>query len=99
MGAPVENYVAQSLVAQGHDLLYWTSKGKAEIDFVIEGDSAAGIPVEVKSSRKVRSKSLSVYREKYKPARAIRLSEKNFGFEGGIKSIPLYAAFCEMGHE
>ena len=32
--------------------------------------------------------------EKYKSSYAIRISKKNFGFENGIKSIPLYAAFC-----
>jgi len=31
---------------------------------------------------------------KYKSAYGIRISRKNFGFENGIKSVPLYAAFC-----
>ena len=30
----------------------------------------------------------------YKPAYAIKLSAKNFGFEDNKKIIPLYAAFC-----
>lgn len=27
-------------------------------------------------------------------AYSIRISSKNFGFENGIKSVPLYAVFC-----
>ena len=30
----------------------------------------------------------------YKPEYAVRVSAKNFGYENGIKSIPLYALFC-----
>lgn len=93
-GALAENYVAQALTAQGLDLLYWVSQGKAKVDFVVDAGAPKAVPIEVKSSRNVRSKSLSVYREKYEPPYAIRLSTKNFGFEGGMKSVPLYAAFC-----
>ncbi len=32
--------------------------------------------------------------ETYKPAYAIKLSAKNFGFEDSKKTVPLYAAFC-----
>lgn len=42
---------------------------------------------------KTRILSLGVYIDKYKPKYAIRVSTKNFGFENGIKSVPLYAAF------
>ena len=52
------------------------------------------IPVEVKASENVRSKSLSVYMEKYKPVYAIRISGRNYGFHNGIKSVPLYATHC-----
>ena len=93
-GALTENYVAQVLTSRGFDLLYWVSQGKAEVDFVIDVGMQKAVPIEVKSSRNVRSKSLSVYREKYEPPYAIRLSTRNFGFEGGVKSVPLYAAFC-----
>ena len=31
---------------------------------------------------------------KYHPKYAIRISEKNFGFENNVKSVPLYAVFC-----
>ena len=92
-GAIAENFIAQNLLAKGYHLYYWASSGQAEVDFVIQrGDSL--IPVEVKSGHYTRSRSLSVYREKYNPAYCIRLSTKHFGFENGIRSVPLYAVFC-----
>ncbi|AGY54457.1 ATPase [Bacteroidales bacterium CF] len=93
LGAMTENYVAQAFVAKEYDLLYWQSDGKAEVDFVLQiGDAV--IPVEVKKGRRNRSKSLGLFVEKYESPYAIRISKKNFGFENGIKSVPLYAAFC-----
>jgi predicted AAA+ superfamily ATPase len=93
LGAMTENYVAQAFAAKGCKLLYWNSEGKAEVDFVLQkGDKV--IPVEVKKGKHNRSKSLGVFVEKYKSEYAIRISKKNFGFENGIKSVPLYAVFC-----
>jgi predicted AAA+ superfamily ATPase len=93
LGAITENYVAQALTARRYPLYYWTSEGKAEMDFVLQKGDAI-IPVEVKTGTRVKSKSLALFAEKYKPAYAMRISLKNFGFEHGIKSVPLYAAFC-----
>jgi predicted AAA+ superfamily ATPase len=93
LGAMTENYVAQVFAAKGYDIMYWQSDGKAEIDFVLQIDGAV-IPIEVKKGKRNRSKSLGVFVEKYKSPYSIRLSKKNFGFENGIKSVPLYAAFC-----
>lgn len=92
-GLLAENYVAEQLIAKGYDLHYWESDGQAEVDFVcrIDGDL---IPIEVKSGDNVRAKSLQTYIKKYTPPYSVRLSTKNFGFENGIKSIPLYALFC-----
>lgn len=91
-GAIAENYVAQALQSNGYNLYYWESKSIAEIDFVIQKDNLI-IPVEVKAGINTRSKSLSVYLSKYKTDYAIRVSAKNFGFENGIKSVPLYSVF------
>jgi predicted AAA+ superfamily ATPase len=93
LGAMTENYVAQCLAAKNYKLYYWTSEGKAEVDFVLQAGGKV-IPVEVKKGRHNRSKSLGVFAGKYKPDYAIRISKKNFGFENGIKSVPLYAVFC-----
>ncbi len=92
-GCLIENYVAQELTAIDFPLHYWTSNNTAEVDFVVQINDSA-IPLEAKSADNVRSKSLSLYVKKYNPAFSIRISAKNFGFENGIKSIPLYAIFC-----
>ena len=92
-GLLAENYVAEQLVAQGYRLYYWESGGKAELDFVIRQNDSV-VPVEVKSAENVRARSLKVFIEKYSPSYSIRISSKNFGFENGIKSVPLYAVFC-----
>lgn len=93
LGAMTENYVAQVFAANGYDLYYWQSDGKAEVDFILQKDDAV-IPVEVKKGKRNRSKSLNIFAEKYKSPYSIRITKKNFGFENNIKSVPLYAAFC-----
>ena len=65
----------------------------AEIDFVIQREGQL-IPIEVKSADNTKAKSLNVYMQTFHPAYAIKLSAKNFGFEDGKKTVPLYAAFC-----
>jgi len=92
-GAITENYVAQQLHASGLKFYYWESKNQAELDFIIQLDNTI-IPIEVKSWEYVRSQSLEAFRKKYKIKNAMRVSAKNFGFENGIKSIPLYAVWC-----
>ena len=92
-GGMIENYVNVQLTASGYRTCYWESTRGAEIDFIIQRDGQL-IPIEVKSADNTRAKSLKVYMETYKPAYAIKLSAKNFGFESNKKIVPLYAAFC-----
>ncbi|GHV88390.1 ATPase [Spirochaetia bacterium] len=93
LGALAENHAAASLTALGHPLYYWQSDSTAEVDFVIQKEEQI-IPVEVKAGTRVKSRSLSVFGEKYTYDYAVRISAKNFGFENRIKSVPLYAVFC-----
>lgn len=92
-GGMTENYVNVQLTINGYKTYYWESERGAEIDFIIQRDGHL-IPIEVKSADNTRAKSLRVYMDTYKPAYAIKLSSKNFGFEDGKKTVPLYAAFC-----
>ena len=92
--ALTENYVASALTGNDYTPYYWESEGKAEVDFVIQTQSGEVIPVEVKSSDNVRSKSLQQFISKYTPSWSMRISAKNFGFENNIKSVPHYAVFC-----
>jgi predicted AAA+ superfamily ATPase len=92
-GGMAENYVNVQLAINGYQTYYWESARGAEIDFVIQREGKL-IPIEVKSADNTRAKSLKVYMETYKPDYAIKLSAKNFSFEDGKKTVPLYAAFC-----
>ncbi len=93
MGPLTENYVANELKVNGYELYYWESEGKAELDFMIQKDVDI-VPIEVKTTTHTKSRSLDIYKKIYNPKYAIRISEKNFGFENNIKSVPLYAVFC-----
>lgn len=90
-GVLAENYVAEILYAKNRDLYYWQLGSQYEVDFLISIDGDI-IPIEVKASDNVTSKSLNYYIQRYKPIYSIRISTKNFGFSNNIKSIPLYAA-------
>lgn len=92
-GGMAENYVQVQLAINGYSTYYWESARGAEIDFVIQRGGRL-IPIEVKSADNTRAKSLRVYMETFRPDYAIKLSAKNFGFEDGKKTVPLYAAFC-----
>lgn len=92
-GIFAENYVAVALQINGYELMYWENNGSAEVDFLIVKDSNV-IPIECKANSHVKSKSLSIYTNKYCPEYSIRISSRNFGFVNGIKSVPLYAVFC-----
>lgn len=93
-GALVENYVMQQLVARGIQPNYWGGSGKPEVDFLFQDAQSKVVPVEVKKSSHTKSRSLNLFVEKYHPAYALRIADRNFGFANGIKSVPLYAAFC-----
>lgn len=92
-GGMAENYVNVQLSINGYRTYYWESERGAEIDFIIQREGQL-IPIEVKSADNTRAKSLKLYMNTYKPAYAIKLSAKNFGFEDNKKIVPLYAAFC-----
>jgi predicted AAA+ superfamily ATPase len=92
-GVIAENYVAQALRTKGIPLYYWQSENKAEIDFLLYNEDGL-IPLEVKAGEHTRSKSLGVFMKRFRSPYGIRVSAGNFGFENGIKAVPLYAAFC-----
>lgn len=93
-GALTENYVMQALVTNGLMPYYWTDKNQAEVDFVLQTKTGDILPIEVKSAAHVRAKSLQAFRKRYAPPYAIRISSRNFGYEDGLFSLPLYAVFC-----
>jgi len=93
MGGMAENFVAQQFTAKSIPLFYWKSEDTAEVDFVLQIGMDI-IPVEVKKGVRTRSTSLAMFTKKYNSPYSIRISQKHFGFENNIKSIPFYALFC-----
>ena len=94
-GVIVENYVANELVSNGHNLYYYrNSNNTNEIDFLLYNEDGI-IPIEIKASNNTKSKSLGNYIEQFNPKYSIRISTKDFGYDpkNKIKSIPLYATF------
>jgi len=88
-GAVIENFVLCELInLQGDTPYYWKSANTAEVDFIVQfGDKIA--PIEVKSTKASKAKSLVAYMSKYKPEVAIKTSMVP-GKNNGVKNIPLY---------
>lgn len=97
-GGLAENYVMQALAANGLDTFYWTpGDASGEVEFVMGTPAGSVLPIEVKSGTNVRSVSLRKYMERSGCPLGIRVSGRQFGREGNLKSVPLYAAFCIEG--
>jgi predicted AAA+ superfamily ATPase len=96
-GAIAECFVAEELAAMGcESLYYWTSTGEAEVDFIVDAHSES-IAIEVKAGSHLRSKSLTVFVEKYKALRVLRFSLQNLNKAGAIENYPLYAIRLASG--
>ena len=91
-GALSEQYVLQQLKSTDkHMINYWSAdRSTAEVDFVIQNKGLA-VPVEVKAEENLQSKSLKVYREKFKPEIVLRISMSDFRQQDWLTNIPLYA--------
>ncbi len=88
-GALAENFVCQTLRRlYGRSPYYWTSAGKAELDFLIE-QSGLVIPIEVKSGLNTKAKSLATYQKKYAPHLRIRVSNQNLSLSDNLLNIPM----------
>ncbi|UUX92964.1 ATP-binding protein [Methanoplanus endosymbiosus] len=93
-GILTENFVLTELIANGFQRPYfWKSGGIAEVDYIIQ-EGIDVIPVEVKSAKGTRSRSLTEYRKKYRPTVAIRTSLNNIARHsdeyGEVLEMPLY---------
>lgn len=92
VGLVIENYIATELYKKSNGQLYTYNDNSKEIDFLIERDNML-IPIEVKAALNTKSKSLKTFMEVNDTSLAYRISQKNFGYDNNIKSIPLYATF------
>jgi len=91
-GALTEQYACQEmkLLNDAHTAYWVNDSATAEIDFVLQLGSSI-MPVEVKAATNLKSKSLQVYREKFKPEIEVRTSLADYKMTGNLIDIPLYA--------
>ncbi|WP_428243065.1 DUF4143 domain-containing protein [Gynuella sp.] len=91
-GYVAENFVQQELTAIGIDPSYSWHDVHAEIEFIITTDGGNIVPIEVKSGKRTRAKSLAPYIEKCAPDKTFKLT----GTQGSSTSehsnivMPLY---------
>jgi uncharacterized protein len=91
-GALTEQFVAQQLKIN-HDIYYWVaSNATAEVDLLIQLQNEI-IPIEVKAEENLKSKSLKVFVEKYKPSKAVRTSMNGYREQDWLTNVPLYAIY------
>ncbi len=90
-GSLTEQYVlCQLKQCTDLDIFYWTSdSGIAEIDFITQ-IGTNNVPIEVKSSENLQSKSLKTFVEKYNTKINVRTSMSRYRKEDWLINIPLY---------
>ena len=91
-----ENYVAQTLVSAGHELLFHSKANpKMEIDFLIRRGIKT-CPIEVKSAACRRHASLDALIERCRGKLGDKyvVCTEDYHEEGGITYLPFYMAHC-----
>lgn len=73
-GFVAENFVQQEFAAQGLDPTFSWNDARAEIEFIVADDEGNIVPVEVKSGKRTRAKSLQSYITKCSPHKTIKLT-------------------------
>lgn len=89
-GALAENTVYQNLIpAMEYETMgYWTSEGKAEVDFLLQIEQEV-VPLEVKAGSNLSGKSLFSYKEKFHPNLMVRLAMGNISLKDNFLAYPL----------
>ena len=93
-GYIAENFVQQELAAQGIDPTFSWGDARAEIEFIATNAEGDIIPIEVKSGKPTRAKSLQSYITKCQPHKTIKLTGTQGSSPMETKNIvlPLYYA-------
>lgn len=73
-GYLAENFVQQEFAAQGIEPSFSWQDARAEIEFILSNNEGDLIPVEVKSGRRTRAKSLQSYKNKCQPNKTVKLA-------------------------
>ena len=93
-GYIAENFVQNELIAKYSSPTYSWEYARSEIEFLFKHESGSIFPIEVKSGKRTRAKSLDVYVQRYQPEKTIKL----IGSQGSVDKeidpnalvIPLY---------
>lgn len=102
-GALAENSVMQAFASNNLQTYYWTPpsawSAAGELDFLLQTQRMEIVPVEVKSARNVRAKTLATFMDKANAPYAYVLSDNDFSKESvsagwELRRLPLYAAYC-----
>ena len=97
LGGIYENVVAQELSAQGHELYYYMTKRRGEVDFVVDGPQCSAVAIEVKSGSYYHSPASLDHvldTPEYGVDLGIVLSKGNVERDGKTLYLPIYATFC-----
>ena len=91
-GYVAENFVQQEFAAQDLDPSYSWNDARAEIEFIVADETGNIIPVEVKSGKRTRAKSLQSYITKCAPHKTIKLTgtQGSTALEQQHIVLPLY---------
>lgn len=87
-----ESFVACGFVKAGRSPLYSWQMRNAEIEFLYLTADSEMIPVEVKSGKRTKAKSLTSYIERYNPDRTVKLVGKLGGTDEKHRILQLYYA-------
>lgn len=79
------------LIAKYGSPTYSWEYARSEVEFFVKHGSGSIFPIEVKSGKRTRAKSLDVYVQRYQPEKSIKL----IGLQGSIDNpsalvLPLY---------
>lgn len=90
-GYLAENFVQNELIAQRGAPSFSWEYARSEIEFLFKDLSGEVIPIEVKSGKRTRAKSLQVYTQRYQPTKTVKL----IGSTGSLENkealvLPLY---------
>ena len=90
-GMLAEQFACQELKSAGvSPLFFWAREGAmAEIDFITQHNGEI-IPIEIKSAKNTKSKSLQSFMSDFHPKRAVKSSLNIYGKNNNIYTIPLY---------
>lgn len=93
-GYIAENFVQQEFAAIGIDPTFSWNDARAEIEFIAADQAGNIIPIEVKSGKRTRAKSLQSYIQKCNPLRTIKLTGTQGSFSSDQRHLvyPLYYA-------